>query len=504
MTYKYLHKFKWIKNNKKIFKKIYRGIERESIRIDKNGNFSKKMHPKSLGEPLTHKWITTDFSENLIELITPKIKNVNELITFLKDIYTYTIKNLDSEMLWPLSIPPYYPKNENIIKIAKYGNSYEGRKKELYRIGLKNRYGTYKNIISGIHYNFSLSIEFWKKYNKKKKINKNIISKGYMHIIRNYYRFGHLISYIFGSSPYISKKINIKKSIYKKKYYLKENKDILYSKWSTSLRNSNIINNNNIKKKINIKFNSLSEYIKKVKKALNTKDKEFKKIKNTKKDKKKQINNNIIQLENELYIQIRPKQNTKKDETQLNALEKRGIKYIEIRSLDVNPFSYIGIKKYQILFLDLFLIWCTLTKSPYIKKKEMKKININWENICIKGKKPGQKVYIYKRKEIFIKNGLKILKEIKKIAKILDSNTKLKEYEKSCKKIKKILKNRELTYSSRITKILKKNGIKNFGLKISKKYLKKNINNKIKKKNKINLIKEKNESIIKKIIIDKK
>ncbi|WP_343154664.1 glutamate--cysteine ligase [Buchnera aphidicola (Pseudoregma panicola)] len=496
MISKYFCNLKWIKKNKKIFKKICRGIERESIRIDKNGNFSKKSHPEKLGSSLTHKWITTDFSENLIEFVSPKTKSIKKLKRFLKDIYIYTINNLDKEMLWPLSIPPYYPKNEKIIKIAQYGNSYIGKKKELYRIGLKNRYGTYKNIISGIHYNFSFPIEFWKKYVRKKKINKNIISKGYMHIIRNYYRFGYFISYVFGASPYISKKIKIKT----KKYNLKKKRDILFSKWSTSLRNSKLGNYNNIKKKIKIKFNSLSEYIKKVKKALNTKENKFKKIKIN----KQQINDNIIQLENELYIQIRPKQNTKKNETQINALEKRGIKYIEIRSLDINPFTNIGIKKYQILFLDLFLIWCISIKSPYIKKSEMKKINTNWENICINGKKSGQKIYINKKKKTFIKISFKILNKIKKIAKILDSNTNLKEYEESYKKVKKILKNKKLTYSSKILKNIKKYGIKNFGLKISKKYLKKSIGKKIKNKNKIKFIKEKYISIKEKKIIDKK
>ncbi|WP_343191814.1 glutamate--cysteine ligase [Buchnera aphidicola] len=493
MFQKMLFNIKWIEKNKEIFKKIYRGIERETIRIDKNGNFSKKKHPESLGCSLNHKWITTDFSENLIELITPKKININCLKNFLEDLHIYTIKNLNKETLWPLSIPPKYPKNKKEVKIAKYGNSKIGKKKELYRLGLKNRYGTYKNIIAGIHYNFSLSKEFWKKYNKNNEIDKNTISDGYMHIIRNYYRFGFLITYLFGSSPYISKKI-IKKNSQIKKFNFIKKKDILYSNWSTSLRVSKFGSSaNEIQKKINLKFDSLNEYIKKVKKALNTQDKNFKKIKN--KNKKLQINSNIIQLENELYIQIRPKRNTKKHETQLDALKNKGIEYIEIRSLDINPFSFSGIKKYQILFLDLFLIWCILTKSPKIKKREMKMIQKNWETICIQGKKPGQKIYVNKKKESFIKIGIKIIKKLKKIAKILDLNTNLKEYQKSCEKIKKILKNKKLTYSSKILKIIKKFDIQKIGSKISKKYFEKNIKKKITRKNKIKLKMEKLRSI---------
>ncbi|WP_343188975.1 glutamate--cysteine ligase [Buchnera aphidicola (Chaitoregma tattakana)] len=488
----------WIKKNSTIFKKIYRGIERETLRVDKFGNLSKKKHPKLLGSSLTHKWITTDFAENLIEFITPKTKNIYNLKNVLTDLYIYTLKSLDKETLWPLSIPPNYPKNKKTIKIAKYGNSYIGKKKELYRKGLQNRYGSYKNIISGIHYNFSLPEEFWTKRNANKQSNKNIISNGYMSIIRNYYRFGFLIPYLFGSSPYISKKSINKENIKKNKNFIKKD-DILYSQWSTSLRMSKFGHTNNIQNKVNIQFNSLREYIKKVKKALKTKDKKFSKIKN----KNEQINCNIIQLENEIYTHIRPKQNVKEGETQIKALARRGIKYIEIRSIDINPFSSVGIKKYQIFFLDIFLIWCASIKSKYIKKKEMKEINKNWENICVHGKKPEQKIYVQNKKKTFIKFVMKIMKQLQQIAKILDSNTHFKEYEKSYEKIKKILQNKKLTYSSRILEIIKKYGMKNTGLKLSKKYFKNNFKKKFKIIHKIDFLKEMLISIKKIRIIEK-
>lgn len=477
----------WILKNKKILKKINKGIERETLRIDKNGNLSKTLHPKSLGSSLTHKWITTDFSENLIEFITPKTNNTNKLINILLDLYIYTTKNLFKEQLWPLSIPPYYINNKKKIQIAKYGKSRLGKKKELYRIGLKNRYGYYKNIISGIHYNFSLPKKIWKKwYNTDKVINKNMISKGYMHIIRNYYRFGYIIPYIFGSSPTISNKIIKKKNI--------------NFNFSTSIRSSKFVYGNNISKKLNIKFNSIKEYIKKIEKALKTKEKKFKNIK----EKKNQINSNLIQLENELYVQVRPKQNAKKKETQIEALKKRGIKYIEIRSLDVNPFSPIGIKKHQILILDLFLIWCLLIKSPFISKIEMKYIYKNWENICIKGKKKKQKIYVKKnKKKKFIKLGIQIIRQLKIIAKMLDKNTKKNEYKKSCKKIIKMFQNNNMTYSSKILKMIKKYGIKKAGLNLSNKYFKKYKNKLFKNIKKTDFLKEKLISLKMNKIIEK-
>jgi len=161
-------KIAFLKKKPELLQNILRGIERETLRIQRNGEFSIIKHPNSLGSPLTHRWITTDFSENLLEFVTPVSNSVNYLLKFLQDLHSFVAQKIKNERMWPFSIPYFYNKS-NIIKIAKYGNSHIGQIKYIYRKGLKNRYGDLVNTISGVHYNFSLPKIFWKNLEKTEK-----------------------------------------------------------------------------------------------------------------------------------------------------------------------------------------------------------------------------------------------------------------------------------------------------------------------------------------------
>jgi len=465
-------KIPWIYTNRTIFKKIFRGIERESLRITLNGKQSITKHPNLMGSPLTHKWITTDFSENFLEFITPKTRNINVLLSFLKDLYRYTCKNINKELLWSLSMP-FFDSNNQHIRIADYGKSNIGIKKKIYRKGLKYRYGTYMNTIAGVHYNFSLPTSFWKTWKgiEDSKSEKETISNGYLGLIRNYYRFGWIIPYLFGSSPTISTNM-IKNNNYPFNF-VDHTKKSLYMPWATSLRVSSIGYQNESLKKLQIKFNSLSDYINQLKYGMNTPVPKYVKI--GIKDKQgnfKQINTNLLQMENELYSQIRPKTKILNNESFINALEKRGIKYVEIRSLDVNPFSSIGINKNQIIFLDLFLIWCLLIDSPPIDNLELKYIFKNWETIAIKGRRKDISIHIKSEKEKipFIKIANLILLDLNKIARVFDEDHKFKDYQCICKKVKNCINNPNLTYSSKILKYMINLGMKETGLYFSNKY----------------------------------
>ncbi|BBI01322.1 glutamate--cysteine ligase [Buchnera aphidicola (Nipponaphis monzeni)] len=469
-------KLKWIESHKNVFKDIMRGVERETLRITLNGEQSIKNHPKSMGSPLTHKWITTDFSENLLEFITPANKNIDVLLMLLKDIYRYACKNLNQELMWPLSLP-YLNTYNNPIRIACYGTSKIGQKKTLYRKGLQNRYGYYTNIISGVHYNFSLPWSFWKAWTNVTHVDnsKDVISSGYLGLIRNYYRFGWVIPYFFGASPVISSCM-IKN---KKKYSfitIPKQKECVYLPWATSLRISSLGYNTSISNKLCIKYNCLSNYIKKIKYATSTPYPKFVKIgTNDVQKNPKQINTNLLQTESEFYSQIRPKRKIILNESPIIALENRGIEYVEIRSLDVNPFSSIGITKQQILFLDLFLIWCTILDSPYIDHSELRSIHNNWEKVAVQGRNSSLQVIINKKEILLTKIIQLILRDLFKISEIFDKFFHNGQYTFTCIKLQQFLRYPHLTYSANILNNIMYEGFKNFGLKLSNQYFNKHL-----------------------------
>ncbi|XBC42149.1 MAG: glutamate--cysteine ligase [Buchnera aphidicola (Meitanaphis elongallis)] len=467
MIPKILHKINWIKSNPNIIKNILRGIERETLRVNLNGEISENDHPHSIGSALTHKWITTDFSESLLEFVTPPTKNSNYLLKILRDIHIFVSKNIYEEYLWPFSIPPCI-NSKNSIVLAKYGTSNIGKLKTLYRTGLKNRYGILMNIISGIHYNFSLPITFWKQWKKHNNITtKNFISDGYLCLIRNFYRFGWIIPYLFGSSPAIepcfikNKKTNLKFS---------SKNGILYLPWSTSFRTSSLGHTNESIKNLNLTFNSLNDYISSLKYGIYTPSKKFEKLGlidhhgNL-----KQINANILQTENELYTYIRPKITLMSNNTILNSLKNKGIQYVEIRSLDINPFSCIGIEQNQILLLDLFLIWCIIADSPKMTNKELQHYSKNWEIISLKGRKPKQKIYInvHNQKETIESVGKYLIENLFYIAEILDYTSTDNQYQNTCQKIFTYFNYTNLTYSARILNECINDNIKNVGMKLA-------------------------------------
>ncbi|WP_343153368.1 glutamate--cysteine ligase [Buchnera aphidicola (Mindarus keteleerifoliae)] len=466
-------KLNWLKKNRILLNGISRGIEREAIRIKKNGNFSLSQHPKNLGYPLTHSSITTDFSENLLELVTPKCNDINQLLDILIDIHSYVSKNINDEYLWPLSMPCFKEKKDRVL-LAQYGNSNFGKIKTLYRKGLQTRYGLAMNLVSGIHYNFSMPIKFWRQWigREKKQKEKKIISDKYLHIVRNFYQFGWIIPYFFGASPAIYKNflIHKKESIFSK---TKTSKDIEYLPWATSLRLSELGHSNESIRSLPLTFNNLNEYLSAVKYGIKTPSKKFKKMNLfDKKGNFQQINTNILQMENEFYAYIRPKCKIKNKIPFVDSLKENGIEYLEIRALDINPFSSIGINKIQIFFLDIFILWCLFNESPNLTNSELIKLNENWEKINLEGRKPNKKIRLLNsdKKTCFKKIAFSLFKEFKKIAKIFDLNTLNNPYQKTCKILLQYLKNPNLTYSSKILNFIVQNGFKKTGIILSKNY----------------------------------
>ena len=149
-----------VAQNQEVFKSFGRGVERETLRYHQDGHLATTPHPVELGSAYANNWITTDFSESLLEFITPVSSNISTLTAQLEDIHHFTQTKLGEEKMWPLSMPCYVG-SEDDINLAQYGSSNSGKMKTLYREGLKHRYGSLMQIISGVHFNFSFPESFW-------------------------------------------------------------------------------------------------------------------------------------------------------------------------------------------------------------------------------------------------------------------------------------------------------------------------------------------------------
>lgn len=368
---------------------MLRGIEREALRIDESGYLATDSHPEALGSALMHSRITTDYSEALLEFITPVNNNVEQLLNGLTETHAFSVRHLNGQRLWPVSMPCYV-KDEKQIPVARYGSSNTGMMKTLYRKGLTYRYGALMQIISGVHFNFSVSQELWQslyELSDKQLSYDDFISESYFGLIRNYRRLVWVLPYLFGASPALcSSFIKDQKTDLK---FEKTGHGTLYLPFATSLRMSDLGYTNKEQEELNISYNSLPEYLSGVNAAIKMPSANFANIGVKVDGEYRQLNANVLQIENEFYSPIRAKRVTRSGEKPSEALARAGVEYIEVRALDVNPFSPIGIEATQVRFLDLFLLYCLLTQSPKSEASEEARLSANLKAVVLEGRKPG-------------------------------------------------------------------------------------------------------------------
>ncbi len=341
------------------------------------------------GAALTHPQITTDFSEALTELVTPPCNSVTEVVQSLDDIQTFVYRHLDNEILWATSMPCVVA-GETSIPLAQYGTSNAAQMKTAYRRGLGLRYGRAMQVIAGVHFNYSFSDKFWQLYQPLLGNTDNFqdfVSDQYMGLVRNLLRYGWLVPYLFGASPAVCKSfLNGKPTI------LQDfNHNTYYQMYATSLRLGDIGYQNNKEELAGIKacYDSLDAYIDSMQCAISTPYKGYDEIGVKVNDEYQQLNTNILQIENEYYSSVRPKQILQGDEKPSTALKKRGIAYVELRSLDVNAFDPHGINSDQLYFLEVFMLFCLLQSSPILSESEVAAIDENLLLVAHQGREPG-------------------------------------------------------------------------------------------------------------------
>lgn len=436
-------------------KGIRRGLERECLRITPEGKLSQADHPIALGSALTHANITTDFSESLLEFITPATDSIDTLIEQLSDIHHHVIKALGDERLWPLSMPCFVGGEES-IRLAQYGSSNIGKMKTLYRQGLKNRYGSMMQVISGIHFNFSMPDSFWNEWQQLECMGccrQRFISEKYMGLIRNVYRFGWLVPYLFGASPAICQ--SFLKGRKTDLPFEKLGKGTLYLPYATSLRLSDLGYTNSAQAGLKISHDSLPDYVASLRKAIQTHDETFAQIGVKVDGEYRQLNANVLQLENELYAPIRPKRTPRSGEKPSDALAQRGIEYIELRTVDVNPFSAIGIDAEQVHFFDLFLVWCLLRPSRQLTDDEIARNRRNQNKVVLEGRKPNLELEDEQGQPISLQAyGLQLFDELEEVAQLLDRCCGRHRYRETLSEHRKKLLDPALTYSARVLRAL--------------------------------------------------
>ena len=395
------------------------GIEKESLRVSQS-TISRRKHPESMGSPLCHRYITTDFSEALLELITPPLIDKSAGLTFLDNMHHFVSHKIDDEVIWPFSMPPFVQLDSE-IPIASYGSSNFALFKTAYRNGLSHRYGRVMQAIAGIHFNYSLPEKIWcsSLFTKEQIDSKELRANIYFRTLRNLHRMNWLVLYLFGASPIVSKNfLNNKQTGFRKldghSYYLP---------YATSLRMSDLGYQNVHQSKLAISLNSLEEYALNLKLATETKCEDYQKIFQEAKEDYPQINSNILQIEDEYYAIARPKSSSDSNQRLTTKLNDTGVDYIELRSLDVNPFQRIGIDLDTVHFLEMFLLYCTLKSSPPINKDEIEESRENDLLVATKGRESGLSLS-KNRTKISLQNWAnQILDEMMPIAEMLANKT---------------------------------------------------------------------------------
>ena len=447
--------------NHSILHGICHGIERESLRVTSDARLSQKRHPEKLGRALTHPYITTDYSEALLEFITPVHSRIGDTLSFLEELHQYACQSMKNqkELLWAGSMPPLL-EGDDSIPIARYGSSNIAIMKSVYREGLWHRYGKPMQTIAGIHYNFSLPEEFWallQQSSGQKEINtRDFRSAGYFSLIRNFLRYSWLLMYLFGASPAVSRSFFADGGAQSGLQVL--DKDSLFLPYATSLRMSDMGYSNHAQSSLNICYNTLAEYVDSLSRAIRTPYPPYEAIGLKKDGKYLQLNTNLLQIENEYYSTIRPKRIARSGEKPVTALRNEGVEYVEMRCLDINPFEPLGLSALDAHFLDVFLVYCALQGSSPIQADECAEVSNNFKTAVTEGRRPG--VGLKQRgQSVELQNwGLQLLDDMSPVAEILDQANESSTFVKSLCAQREKLQDVALTPSAQVLDSLETQG----------------------------------------------
>ncbi|MEZ5573442.1 MAG: glutamate--cysteine ligase [Halioglobus sp.] len=444
---------------------IGRGIEKESLRITPEGKLAQTPHPAGLGSALTHASITTDYSEALLEFITPVSTSIEESLQYLEDIHSFVYQHLGDEMLWSASMPCIVAGDAD-IPVAQYGTSNVARMKTVYRYGLGHRYGRLMQTIAGIHYNFSMPQAYWDQAwldAGSPGDKKDYISARYLGLIRNFRRYSWLLIYLYGASPAVCASFLRGRDKHGLQAFDSDAKS-LYLPYGTALRMGGLGYNSEAQKQLNVCYNSLEKYVETLSSAIMQTHPHYQSIPSGQNNDYQQLNSSLLQIENEFYSPIRPKRVTHSGETPLHALVRGGIEYIEVRCVDVSPFTAVGLEASQMRFLDTFLLYCLLQESPPCDDDEQQAQTTNFEAVVNFGRQPDLMLTGETGEISLTQWAEQLLVAMRPIAALLDSVHESNDYSSSLNEQSTKVADPELTPSARILREMREQELPFFRL----------------------------------------
>jgi glutamate--cysteine ligase len=387
---------------KEVLTNLRRGIEKESLRVRPDGALATTPHPARLGSALTHPLVTTDFSESQLELITGVHPGPEACLNELTEIHQAVYRAIGDELLWAASMPCRLPADD-AIPIGYYGTSNVGRTKSVYRMGLSHRYGRRMQTISGIHYNFSLP--------------KHLSNGAYFGLIRNFRRESWLLLYLFGASPAVCSTF-----VAGREHQLERlSGDTLYLPYATSLRMGKLGYQSDAQSKLLVSYNNLDSYAASLHEAMTKPYPAYAAVGIRDGDNYRQLADSLLQIENEFYGTIRPKRRIRPGERPLHALRERGVEYVEVRLMDLDPFCAVGIDAQTMRILDVFLLHCLLQDSPPDTPQELATILRNKQLVASRGREPGLRLARGLQEMPLFEWGAEVLADCEPIAVALDA-----------------------------------------------------------------------------------
>lgn len=451
---------------------IKRGIEKESLRSSLDGLLSKTRHPHNLGSALCNPWLTLDFSETLLEFVTPAFSTIEEAHSELQSLHGFVYSELDQrELLWPASMPCILPADD-AIPLANFGKSNSGKMKTIYRRGLGHRYGRAMQTVAGIHYNFSIPTSYWEQEHAnadsewQKKSLQEYINFRYLGLIRNFRRLYWLLIYLFGASPIVDASF-----VQGREHSLKRAKTgDFYRQHATSLRMGDLGYQSNAQKSLFVCYNSLESYLTTLRHAIRTPYEPYQTIGVKRNNEYQQLSDALLQIENEFYSPIRPKRVTESGQTPASALTQSGIEYIEVRCMDINPFTPYGIDQQTMAFLDCFLMGCLFADSDWCDENDFRQSAHNQQLIVDQGRDPDLSLsrrIDSQTEEISVNAwGTEIIDSLEFSASLLDSLQETKRHSESLLMARERLNNIEATPSASVLRTLQEKNLTHVELSI--------------------------------------